>query len=667
MKHEIFLVDAERRNVRVLEVALRSAGYSVRIAGNGVDALEKVRAAVPDVLVTDSQPPKLDGYALIRALRESPEGAQISTIVLTEASEDWGRWHDLGGVERLIKPVFVRELVACVGLLVARRARARIVSGSGDAKRRTLTGSTEDLAVVDLLQSFEMLRESGVLRLQRRAQHAEIHFRDGRAVDASAGRLRGDRAVYALLGWNDATFEAEFKPVDREDVIDRSTGTLLMEGMRRLDEMASAYEQGRGIAIPEVDHVRLLEQVGAGVSNGKPATAHAEENAARAEPAASGTGAPSQITAEPSGPGIIRDALVVGGVREIAESVPQAPAGTWSIAELGMGASPEHDPLTGAFASLDEGPAAPGGGAPRTAAPSSRPWTREIDPSTESFFDDDVPVPGLPRTVSRTAKRVVAASVGVAGLICVMAAMRAMSARSERLAESTHRPAASPSLVAQPQLAARPQVGEPDDVSRAAATSAGAPQRGTPEGDPMGTTAPPTVAIQATAEGGSAAAALEATAQVGAAAAQVSAAPSRAVGETSAPGEREGVQHVETGSAEVHGSTEAKAPSPVQARANGPGAANGPVAASGAVRLDSPADLIKRAEEALVQGDNPRAVLLATEAVATSPADAAGWLVLASAHRAMGEEEAARMDYRKCAAQALTAGVNDCRILAANK
>src|SRR5580692_9132535 len=221
MKHRILLVDAERRSVRVLSVALRSAGYGVRIAGNGLQALDKIDAATPDVIVSDSQLPKLDGYGLVEKVKANPETENVPILLLTSqgTAEDRERGRRLGVSDYLPKPVFVRELLACIGLLIARSARARMAASITTTRTGRFSGSTRDVSVVDLLQTFELLRESGVARLLRGAEAAEIYFRDGRAVDARVGRLRGEQAIYAALLWSEAALEVEFRSVKKEDVI----------------------------------------------------------------------------------------------------------------------------------------------------------------------------------------------------------------------------------------------------------------------------------------------------------------------------------------------------------------------------------------------------------------------------------------------------------------
>ncbi|MGD0679299.1 MAG: DUF4388 domain-containing protein, partial [Polyangiaceae bacterium] len=260
MKPTIVLADAEKRNVRVLGVALRNEGYTVRVAANGVEALEKIEATSPAVVVSDSRLPKIDGYSLARTLKERSETAHIPVVLLTNRSESPNQGREGDVAEFLPKPVFVREFVACVGLLVARGARARMAAEAGGSGR--FSGSTKDIPVVDLLQTFEVLRESGVLQLARGSQEGEIFFREGRAVDAKLGRLRGERAVYALFVWSDAMFDIEFKPVSREDVLDRSIGTIVMEGMRRVDEWGAICEQLRPLTtILDVNDGRFIEQV----------------------------------------------------------------------------------------------------------------------------------------------------------------------------------------------------------------------------------------------------------------------------------------------------------------------------------------------------------------------------------------------------------------------
>jgi len=77
------LVDADPRSVRVLEVSLKKAGYSVTTASDGQDALAKIEFSTPDLILSDTRLPRLDGYELVRRLKEHAEFAQLPVVFLT--------------------------------------------------------------------------------------------------------------------------------------------------------------------------------------------------------------------------------------------------------------------------------------------------------------------------------------------------------------------------------------------------------------------------------------------------------------------------------------------------------------------------------------------------------------------------------------------------------
>ena len=151
-KQKLLLVDADPRSVRVLEVSLKKAGYSVTTAVDGKDALAKVELSTPDLALSDTRLPKLDGYAFVRKLKEKPEWAGIPVVFLTsqKSVEDKIRGLELGVEDYLTKPIFVRELLARVNLLLARRTQENIAQNRLSIGGRTrFSGSIHDMAVVD--------------------------------------------------------------------------------------------------------------------------------------------------------------------------------------------------------------------------------------------------------------------------------------------------------------------------------------------------------------------------------------------------------------------------------------------------------------------------------------------------------------------------------------
>jgi DNA-binding response OmpR family regulator len=263
-KQQLLLVDADPRSVRVLEVSLKKAGYSVTTAADGVDALSKIELSTPDLILSDTKLPGMDGYALVRRLKERPEWAAIPVVFLTsqKSIEDKIRGLELGVEDYLTKPIFVRELIARVNLLLTRRTQEGIATRQSQTGRTKFQGSIQDMAVVDLLQTFEVSRKSGVLHVHNNAHSAKILFREGKIIDAQLGALRGEEAVYRTLIWNDGSFEVEFTIVKAEDIIEVSTQGILMEGMRRVDEWGRLLEQLPPLStVFDVDHAQLLERL----------------------------------------------------------------------------------------------------------------------------------------------------------------------------------------------------------------------------------------------------------------------------------------------------------------------------------------------------------------------------------------------------------------------
>src|SRR5580693_3851627 len=129
-KKKLLLVDADPRSVRVLEVSLKKAGYSVTTAEDGLDALSKVEVSSPDLVLSDTRLPNLDGYAFVQKLKARPEWSNIPVVFLTnqKSVEDKIRGLELGVEDYLTKPIFVRELIARVNLLLARRTQEAIAA-----------------------------------------------------------------------------------------------------------------------------------------------------------------------------------------------------------------------------------------------------------------------------------------------------------------------------------------------------------------------------------------------------------------------------------------------------------------------------------------------------------------------------------------------------------
>jgi CheY-like chemotaxis protein len=264
-KQSLLLVDGDSKSLRVLEVSLKKAGFNVTTAVNGQDALAKVETSAPDLIISDTKMPEMDGFELVKRLKQNSDWANIPFIFLTAQSdvEDKIRGLELGVEDYLTKPIYIKEIITRVKILLSKKERQSIEDSGKRETRTKFAGQLADMAVVDLIQTIEISRKSGVIHFKHPdGKRGSIYFRAGKVIDAELGRLTGEDAVYRLLVWNEGEFEVEFKNVRRKDVIELSSQGLLMEGMRRVDEWGRLCEQLPPLnTVFEVDYKELSERL----------------------------------------------------------------------------------------------------------------------------------------------------------------------------------------------------------------------------------------------------------------------------------------------------------------------------------------------------------------------------------------------------------------------
>jgi DNA-binding response OmpR family regulator len=121
----ILVVDDEPAIVKVVKERLERDGLAVRAAATGEEALARVEADPTDLIVLDLMLPGIDGFEVLRRLRN--QGDVTPVVVLTAKDEDVDKivGLELGADDYLVKPFNPRELTARVRAVLRRRAEAR--------------------------------------------------------------------------------------------------------------------------------------------------------------------------------------------------------------------------------------------------------------------------------------------------------------------------------------------------------------------------------------------------------------------------------------------------------------------------------------------------------------------------------------------------------------
>ena len=117
----VLVVEDDEDIAQVLQRSLRLEGYEVKLAGDGVAALDEFHAFLPDLIVLDLGLPRLDGIDVARRLRTDEDDTPILMLTARDALDSRVEGLDAGADDYLVKPFERQELLARLRALLRRR------------------------------------------------------------------------------------------------------------------------------------------------------------------------------------------------------------------------------------------------------------------------------------------------------------------------------------------------------------------------------------------------------------------------------------------------------------------------------------------------------------------------------------------------------------------
>jgi two-component system, OmpR family, response regulator len=148
---KLLIVEDDPNIVELLSASLRFAGFDVTTATNGGDAVTIAKDNRPDLVVLDVMLPDLDGFEVIRRMRDGGVRTPVVFLTARDATDDKIRGLTLGGDDYVTKPFSLEELTA--------RIRAVLRRSSGELDNR----STLTFADLELDEESHEVRRSGSL------------------------------------------------------------------------------------------------------------------------------------------------------------------------------------------------------------------------------------------------------------------------------------------------------------------------------------------------------------------------------------------------------------------------------------------------------------------------------------------------------------------------
>ena len=129
-KFNVLAVDDIPINLLLVQKMLSKFNFTLRTATNGQLALDAVAQQKPDLILLDLMMPVMDGFEVIRRIRENPDTADIRIVILSalNSNEDVVKGFNVGADDFIMKPIIMEKLLTCVV------TQLQLVEGAAGAK-----------------------------------------------------------------------------------------------------------------------------------------------------------------------------------------------------------------------------------------------------------------------------------------------------------------------------------------------------------------------------------------------------------------------------------------------------------------------------------------------------------------------------------------------------
>ena len=197
---KILIAEDDQELSQLFSHVLMKHGYVVKQVSNGQEALTAMEQDYFDLLISDIMMPKMDGYELVRQMREAGNQTPVMMITARDAFDDMRQGFLSGTDDYMVKPINVNEMVLRVGALLRRSQmihdRRQIIGSTAmelDSLTVTWKGESQTLPQKEFMLLYKMISYPGKI-FTRHQLMEEIwgydNESDTHTVDVHIGRLR---------------------------------------------------------------------------------------------------------------------------------------------------------------------------------------------------------------------------------------------------------------------------------------------------------------------------------------------------------------------------------------------------------------------------------------------------------------------------------------------
>lgn len=222
----VLVVDDEKSFLLSLQAGLKQYAnrFTTLTAANGKDAVEILKRAKVDLVVTDLHMPVMDGFELLALMTKEHPDVPVMIMTAYSTPEIKHRVEAIGAFRIQEKPIDFKELAESV---------LASLSQSDD-------GYLKGITLPAFLQLVEAERKTCTLKVTSKGMVGFLCFRDGALLEATTRAERGESAAYDILSWDDVAIEINGICKVTADHIGKSVHHVVMEGIRLKDERKRA-------------------------------------------------------------------------------------------------------------------------------------------------------------------------------------------------------------------------------------------------------------------------------------------------------------------------------------------------------------------------------------------------------------------------------------------
>ena len=234
MPKQVLIVDDEETLTWSLAKSLAHdrETYEVTTVNDGETALSVIDQQPFDVVVLDIRLPGMNGLDVLMNIKEHKPSTKVIIMTAYGSTDIREKAKARGSLYYIEKPFEIEQM------------RNLILKALKEDSARGFNGSMTGLQLPDLIQMNCLSQITTALFVKKDNREGCIYFEDGQMTHAEVGAIEGEEALFTILSWSTGSFRFVGGVKAPKVSITTNWEYLLIEGVRKADEMSQALERG---------------------------------------------------------------------------------------------------------------------------------------------------------------------------------------------------------------------------------------------------------------------------------------------------------------------------------------------------------------------------------------------------------------------------------------